>query len=86
MGVTTPATKVIPSLGLVEASFPRTSWPGWSEQASRGPCSWPSMCPREDGLIFSSTLESLASKGATQMVITASRIFFIKVLPQGLKA
>lgn len=74
------ALREVPRLGLAEASFPKTSWPGCSE-APRG---WAAglACAQGGGLMLSSTSESLASKGMTQMLITASCISLLEYFPR----
>lgn len=74
-----PALREVPSLGLAEASFPGTSWPGCSE-APRGRAAGLA-CAQAGGLMLSSTSESLASKGMTQMLITASWVSLLECFP-----
>lgn len=73
-----PALKAIFSLGLMEASFLQNQ-PAWLVRGDIKGASQLTLHVFQGGwLVFSSTSESLASKGITQMLIISLAYLFIK--------
>lgn len=76
-GEASAALKIIPSLGLMEVSFPQNEGSLLAAQRGyQGGLQLALLCVPGGGLMFSSTLEPLALKENTQMLIIASLIFF----------